>query len=79
MRKQMPPAPVNVPIIYIGSDGSARMTSQWVAWFMAQYDYLRSPTFNNLSEYADNTAALAGGLVAGNLYKTSTGTVMVVY
>ena len=33
----------------------------------------------NLSTYADNTAALAGGLIAGQLYKTSTGQVMVVY
>lgn len=29
--------------------------------------------------YADNTAALAGGLVAGQVYKTSTGVLMVVY
>lgn len=29
--------------------------------------------------YVDNTTALAGGLVAGQLYRTSTGQVMVVY
>lgn len=29
--------------------------------------------------YADNTAALAGGLIAGMVYRTSTGTLMVVY
>lgn len=33
----------------------------------------------SLSTYADNTAALAGGLVAGQFYKTSTGVLMVVY
>jgi hypothetical protein len=34
---------------------------------------------DNLSTYADNTAATGGGLVAGDLYKTATGQVMVVY
>ena len=29
--------------------------------------------------YADNTAALSGGLVSGDLYRTSTGVVMIVY
>lgn len=33
----------------------------------------------NLPEYANNAAALAGGLSAGEFYRTSTGTVMVVY
>lgn len=33
----------------------------------------------SLSTYADNTTALAGGLVAGQFYKTSTGVLMVVY
>jgi len=33
----------------------------------------------SLPTYANNAAALAGGLVAGELYKTATGTVMVVY
>lgn len=32
-----------------------------------------------LPVYADNTAALAGGLVAGNTYRTSTGVMMVVF
>jgi hypothetical protein len=31
------------------------------------------------STYADNTAAIAGGLVAGDLYKTSTGQLMIVF
>jgi hypothetical protein len=29
--------------------------------------------------YADNTAALAGGLVAGDVYRTSTGILMITY
>lgn len=33
----------------------------------------------NLPVYADNTAAVAGGLSEGEFYRTSTGTVMVVY
>lgn len=33
----------------------------------------------NLPVYADNTAALAGGLIAGDLYRTSTGDLMIVY
>jgi hypothetical protein len=33
----------------------------------------------NLPVYTDNAAALAGGLIAGDLYKTSTGTLMIVY
>ena len=33
----------------------------------------------SLTTYADNTAALAGGLTAGQLYKTASGQVMVVY
>lgn len=32
-----------------------------------------------LSTYADNAAALAGGLVATNLYRTGTGVLMIVY
>ena len=39
----------------------------------------RDATGLGLQTYADNTAALAGGLVAGQLYRTSTGVVMVVY
>jgi len=33
----------------------------------------------NLPTYADNAAAVAGGLRVGELYKTATGEVMVVY
>ena len=41
---------------------------------------MRMPTFENLEEYVDNTAALAGGIPAGYLYRiTGTGTVNMVY
>ena len=33
----------------------------------------------NLSTYADNAAALLGGLVAGDIYQTATGELMIVY
>ena len=42
-----------------------------------------SRTYNNLGvglpTYADNTAAIAGGLIAGDRYRTSTGAMMEVY
>lgn len=34
---------------------------------------------SNTPTYADNTAALAGGLVAGDVYRTSTGVLMITY
>lgn len=41
------------------------------------YELLNRPT--DLPTYADNAAALAGGLTAGARYRTSTGVLMVVY
>ena len=35
--------------------------------------------FSNVSTYADNAAALAGGLVAGDVYRKSDGTLMITY
>ena len=35
--------------------------------------------FSNVATYADNTAALAGGLVAGDVYRKSDGTLMITY
>jgi hypothetical protein len=35
--------------------------------------------FLNVATYADNTAALAGGLVAGDVYRKSDGTLMITY
>lgn len=36
------------------------------------------PNLSGLREYADNTAALAGGLIPGDIYKTAAGELMVV-
>lgn len=41
--------------------------------------YLNQPECPELPVYANNTAALAGGLTKGRFYRTSTGTLMVVY
>ena len=35
--------------------------------------------FSSVATYADNTAALAGGLVAGDVYRKSDGTLMITY
>jgi hypothetical protein len=35
--------------------------------------------FSNVATYADNTAALAGGLAAGDVYRKSDGTLMITY
>jgi hypothetical protein len=38
-----------------------------------------TPVFPSIAVYADNTAALAGGLTAGMVYRTATGVLMVTY
>lgn len=35
--------------------------------------------FSSLPVYANNVAAIVGGLVAGNVYRTTTGNLMVVF
>lgn len=42
-----------------------------------QLNFLLNQMNNNV--YADNTAALAGGLKKGDFYRTSTGQVMIVF
>ena len=37
-----------------------------------------APSIGNAATYADNAAALAGGLVAGDVYKTATGELRIV-
>jgi hypothetical protein len=36
-------------------------------------------SISNVSEYADNAAAVAGGLTASQVYRTSTGVLMIVF
>ena len=52
----------------------------WFRWFYRVTEILNEPATSYIKgTYADNTAALAGGLTAGQFYRTSTGVVMVVY
>jgi len=48
----------------------------WLVAFEARLTVIDGGT---IPVYADNAAALAGGLAAGKFYKTATGIVMVVY
>jgi hypothetical protein len=43
------------------------------------FEELASNTAKNLPTYANNAAAISGGLSEGSMYKTATGAVMVVY
>lgn len=43
------------------------------------FNILGTMNLTGLSTYADNAAALVGGLVAGNLYRTATGVLMIAY
>lgn len=55
--------------VTIGSNNTARMTIKATGVI----------NISGLSTYADNAAALAGGLVAGDIYRTSTGVMMIVF
>lgn len=46
---------------------------------VAAHTHVKSLYINTVAVYADNTAALAGGLVAGQVYRTSTGVLMITY
>lgn len=50
-----------------------------VSWTPIGGGSVLPPTISNLSTYADNVAALAGGLIAGQIYMTATGQLMVVF
>lgn len=60
-----------------GSDGVVTITNN--AETTGARLIFGTATLNNLPTYADNAAALGGGLTAGQLYKTSTGVLMVTY
>jgi hypothetical protein len=45
----------------------------------SRVDMLKGAKLSGLSVYADNASALADGKVAGDVYRTSTGVLMVVY
>lgn len=50
-----------------------------VAWTPVGGGEILPPTIANLSMYANNAAAIAGGLIVGQIYQTSTGQLMVVF
>ena len=64
-------------ILTSSTDGSIRFTN-YAGNTNATLTF-GTATITGLPTYADNTAALAGGLTAGQLYKTSTGVLMVTY
>jgi hypothetical protein len=53
----------------------------WYRWFYRVCEILNGGVsiVNPKGTYADNATALAGGLVVGDIYKTATGVLMVVY
>lgn len=55
--------------------GAGRVSGSWSSGNPATYHH-RVP---GLATFADNAAAVAGGLVAGDLYRTAAGAVMVVF
>ncbi len=67
------------------SDVKAQGSQQHWDMFYWNDDSLRFELTNgllnlpNLSTYADNAAAISGGLVAGDLYQTATGELMIVF
>ena len=51
----------------------------WYRWYYRVAEILNSWSGTYVKgTYADNAAALAGGLVVGDVYKTATGVLMVV-
>lgn len=58
-----------------GGSNLAKATTDYVDTQIGDID----GAWASLPIYADNTAAVAGGLAAGDRYRTSTGTVMIVY
>lgn len=72
----IPRAPVETPLFYGRPD--AKVTSpSWLEWFQRIFDDRHK--ISGLPTYADNAAAVLGGLKTDALYKTATGQVMVVY
>lgn len=75
----MDKAPIQNPIQETGSDNRDTLTIPWILWLATLVSTISKNELQALPTYVDNTAARAGGLVAGTPYKTATGQVMVVY
>jgi hypothetical protein len=71
--------------VYIGPISAANKWSVYASdatapsYFAAPVTMNTGAKINGLSVYADNAAALAGGKVAGDVYRTATGVLMVTY
>lgn len=76
--RELEPAPTREAIAVDGKGMPLLLFGRWALWFPKLYDFLVSPSFSRLPEYADNVAALAGGLAAGDVYRTATGELRIV-
>ena len=77
--------PQNVMYLYVGAWNNNDSPGTPVATFGSNGDvdfkgrvYAPNVSLTSLPTYADNAAAIAGGLAAGTLYKTSVGDLMIV-
>lgn len=70
----------NLPISHAPSGSYERQLNIKLNEIMGMQRQVINKLIQNpdLPEYADNTAALAGGLVSGQFYRTAAGAVMVV-
>ena len=60
------------------SDVKPQVTSSGYRWFLQTSEEINKTAHSSIPVYADNTAALAGGLVAGDFYHTAGGDVKIV-
>ena len=68
----VPPVPLRVVVLATGG----LISRDWARYFVAITDAITVLTV--AGTFADNAAALAGGLTAGQIYQTATGEVRVV-
>ena len=62
-----------------GSHAGATVLGPEMESVVTNHAHVNNLFIFNTPEYADNTAALAAGLTGGQVYKTSTGTLMITY
>lgn len=67
----VPPVPLRVPVLT-----GPLISREWARYFVALTDAITALTV--AGTFADNAAALAGGLTTGQIYRTATGEVRVV-
>jgi len=77
---ELSPAPDREPIAVDESGRERReftLHFRWLPWLARLRAAVNSIDIDNLPEYNDNAAAVAGGLVRGKKYRTATGQIMV--